>query len=71
MCSHPDVEPVTLVTGETVAMVCIHCMERLPAEWGCDECSWVDITRLGSASPEYALGAPCDDHSRVDYRNML
>lgn len=32
-CRHPQVEPVTLSTGELVACVCIDCYEQLPADY--------------------------------------
>ena len=33
-CAHPDAEPVKLLmTGETVAWVCLECYAQLPANW--------------------------------------
>lgn len=32
-CRHQQAEPVVLITGETVACVCIRCLERLSAEY--------------------------------------
>lgn len=35
-CRHEHPEPVSLSTGERVAMVCADCLIRLPAEWSGD-----------------------------------
>lgn len=32
-CQHQQAVPVQLVTGETVACLCIACLDRLPADW--------------------------------------
>jgi hypothetical protein len=60
-CPHPAAEPVTLLTGETVAAVCAACLARLPAEWL--ECQRLgghhpvgEVTALGDHVPRWMCG---------------
>lgn len=56
-CLHSRAEPVTLLTGETVAALCADCLTKLPAAWidclktGHDELA--EATELGSSRPQY------------------
>lgn len=64
-CSHRQAEPVVLFTGETVACVCILCMEQLPSDWidmqrwraeteaRCSHEDLAEITRFDSPHREY------------------
>lgn len=64
-CAHRRTAPVALlVTGEVVAALCEDCLERLPASWGCDDCEYIDVTRLGDATPRRVMGRPCQRHER-------
>jgi hypothetical protein len=47
-CPHPNdqAEPVTLSTGEVVAMLCGVCLIELPKSWGCQDCEWEEIRRM-------------------------
>jgi hypothetical protein len=64
-CSHQQAEPVVLSTGETVACVCISCIEPLAANWIANQRSTaervaycrhedlVDITGFGKVETDY------------------
>lgn len=84
-CLHVDTEPVyaylhrgdvkagdqVLVAndGHPVARICIGCLERLPVEWGCPDCTWVESRRLCDVVPARLLGQPCERHLVVgDFR---
>lgn len=60
-CAHPRVEPVTLLTGETVAAVCAGCLARLPAAWlecvaaGGHDAAF-EVTGFDSPVPEWGCG---------------
>jgi hypothetical protein len=63
-CPHPAdrTEPVTLSTGEVVAMLCGVCLLELPKSWGCPDCEWIEERRLCDPAPTLMLGAPCSRH---------
>jgi hypothetical protein len=61
MCAHRQAEPV-LVGDETVAQVCVVCLDRLPLNWGCDECEWVEIRTLSESVGQLICGRPCEEH---------
>lgn len=61
-----QVEPVTLLSGELVCYLCVDCdYERLPTNYMCQECNWVEVTMLEDASPQYVLGYPCARHAHA------
>lgn len=66
-CPHTDTEPVdvrdpsTGVVG-TVARICIGCLDRLPAAWGCGDCSWIEERSYADIRPTLSLGSPCPRH---------
>lgn len=69
-CPHENTEPVE-VGGhwgahlEVVAQICVDCLERLPAEWGCEDCEWVEgPRRLSDPAPRLTLAQPCSKHRR-------
>jgi len=49
---------------EIVARLCVDCLERLPASWGCEDCEWYETQRLRDAAPQKRLGRPCSKHWR-------
>jgi hypothetical protein len=51
-----------LVGDETVAQVCVVCLDRLPHNWGCDECEWVEIRTLSESVGQLICGRPCEEH---------
>lgn len=61
-CQHDAVEPVVLLTGKIVATVCVGCLARLPASWGCPDCEYADVQTLGEAWPLRVLVVPCPPH---------
>ena len=70
-CPHETTEPVTVQTvwptvePETVARICVDCLERLSVSWGCDDCEWVEgPRRLGDYHPRMVLRRPCPKHWR-------
>lgn len=64
-CPHPveHTEPVTLSTGELVAMLCGVCLDELPIAWGCADCEWVEARRLCDPVPTLLLARPCEVHA--------
>jgi hypothetical protein len=63
-CRHRVAEPVVLLTGEVVAAVCVDCLAALPPSWGCRDCEYVDMHRLGERWPHRMMGVPCEAHRR-------
>ena len=70
-CPHEKAEPVTVQTvwptvePEIVAKVCVACLERLPAAWGCQDCEWVEGHRRAmDYRPRLILARPCSKHWR-------
>lgn len=78
-CSHPATEPVyaylhrplpqagdqVMVAndGQPVARICTSCRDRLPVEWGCADCEWIEAPRrLGDLAGRLELAAPCELH---------
>lgn len=67
-CPHDDVEPVEVrdrTTGKTIVVgnICRQCLDRLPAQWGCPDCEWVDIRSLADTAPRLVPGMPCKRHT--------
>jgi hypothetical protein len=61
-CQHERAEHVVLTTGEIVASVCVNCLQRLPASWGCADCEYGEIRTLGDPLPARILTSPCRAH---------
>ena len=57
------VHAVLTVTGEHVADLCETCGERLDFGWDCTDCTWIEVTTVGDASPRYVRGYPCPRHA--------
>lgn len=61
-CQHVKAESVVLSTGEVVASVCVNCLTRLPASWGCRDCEYGEVRVMGDPRPVRHLMAPCAAH---------
>lgn len=59
---HLEVVEVHDVNGDLTAYLCVACDSQLPLNWDCRDCQWVEVTRLRSPHPEFALGRPCHRH---------
>lgn len=69
-CPHADVEPVEVrsrTTGraEIVAHVCCDCLAALPANWGCTDCTWVEIRSQADVVPELLPETLCPTHAKA------
>lgn len=67
-CPHETTEPVEAMATldavpEVVARLCVDCLERLPASWGCEDCDWFE-TRTYATPWQLMLGKPCSKHWR-------
>lgn len=62
LCPHDEVEPVKLCTGEVVATVCVRCLGRLPAAWGCNDCSYAEVGAHGSPTVTRVMSDLCSRH---------
>ena len=63
-CTHAGTAPVDLLTGETVALLCVACRAKLPPNWGCTECEWEELRNMTGAVVATVCRARCPDHPR-------
>jgi hypothetical protein len=64
-CPHPvdQVEKVVLTNGTVVAALCGVCLSKIPLNWGCTDCEWVEVRRMCDARPTLLPGLPCKQHA--------
>lgn len=63
-CLHETVEPV-VVAGETqpIATVCSSCLQRLPVNWGCEDCEYDELFSFAQLEPvARVMSLPCRRH---------
>lgn len=62
-CPHIKSE-VVIPHGDTlvVARICTSCFAALPANWGCQECEWMEEYEFGQLEPITIVCTYCDDH---------
>lgn len=58
------VEPVVSVAGDHVANLCTDCDVVLPFNHDCQDCEFVEITRLCDTDPDYVLARACSKHNQ-------
>lgn len=69
-CPHENTVPVEVgghwgTAIEVVARMCVDCLDRLPVEWGCTDCDWVEAhRRISESSPQLVLAQRCPKHRR-------
>jgi len=63
VCAHSVTEPVALSTGEIVRHLCVDCLVEVPAEWGCIDCEWEEISAFGMGVIRRTLVRRCDRHA--------
>lgn len=62
-CVHHVCEPVELaITGEVVGQVCVSCLEAVPVEWGCGDCSFTYIGTMADPHFRLVLDEQCPRH---------
>lgn len=62
-CHHHDTVPVDVSDHVTVARLCTHCLEQLPAAWGCLDCDWREAyATFAGPVPAQVLARPCPAH---------
>lgn len=70
-CPHDDTAPVDVrspATGATVtvARICTHCLDQLPAWWGCPDCTTASSEERRLCDPyptvHHHLTRPCPRH---------
>jgi hypothetical protein len=64
MCSHMTLEPVELLTGETVALMCAKCFIAFPPNYRCPNCEKIEVNVAAFLDPIAVYTAQyCPEHA--------
>jgi hypothetical protein len=63
-CPHEKPIPVDTLDGEVVAALCTDCDAQLPPGFGCEDCTYAEVSTFGQQGHTRILDEPCRAHRR-------